>query len=68
MGAIVSQQQVGASWMKQQVSGSERDGEAFHRLTEVKCAPQVVVGGVHKQILRRSEDGALDFNLQYSLQ
>lgn len=51
MRAVVTQNQVGSSGMKQQVGGFKRQDEALHSLTEVKGVPQVFVGGVYKKVL-----------------
>lgn len=55
MGAIVAEHQVRPSAVKQQVSRLEGQQEALDTLTEVKGVPQVVVSGVHKEILRNKE-------------
>ena len=39
--AVVAQHQVGLLAVEQQVGGSEGQGEALHRLAEVKRVPQV---------------------------
>lgn len=56
MGAIVAEHQVRPPAVKQQVSRLEGQGEALDTLTEVKGVPQVVVGRVHKEILRNKEE------------
>lgn len=56
MGAIVAEHQVRPPAVKQQVSRLEGQGEALDSLTEVKGVPQVVVGRVHKEILRNKEE------------
>lgn len=56
MGAIVAKHQVRPPAVKQQVSRPEGKGEALDTLAEVKGVPQVVVGRVHKEILRNKEE------------
>lgn len=53
MGAVVAEHQVGSSAVEQQVGGFEGEGEALDVPAEVEGVPKVVVGGVHKQVLRR---------------
>lgn len=42
--------------MEQQVSRLEGQGEALDALAEVKGVPQIVVGGVHEEILRNKKE------------
>lgn len=56
MGTIIAKHQVRASAMKQQVSRLEGQREALDTLAEVEGIPQVVVGGVHKEILRNTKN------------
>lgn len=56
MGAVVAEHQVGPPAVKQQVSRLEGQGEALDALAEVKGVPQVVVGGVHEEILRNMKE------------
>lgn len=56
MGAVVAEHQVGSPAVEQQVRWLEGQGEALDALTEVKGVPQIVVGGVHKKILRNKRE------------
>lgn len=56
VGAVVAEHQVRPPAVKQQVSRLEGQGEALDRLTEVKGVPQVVVGRVHKEILKNKQE------------
>lgn len=51
--AVVAEHQVGSSAVEQQVCGLEGQREALDAFTEVKCVPQVVVGGVCKKVLKK---------------
>lgn len=53
--AVIAEHQVGSPIVKQQVCGFEGETETLHALTEVKGVPQVVVGGVYKQVLEKKE-------------
>lgn len=55
MRAVVAEHQVGSSAVEQQVCWLEGQGEALDTLTEVKGVPQVVVGGVYKQVLKKKK-------------
>lgn len=55
VGAVVAEHQVGPAAVQQQVGGFERQREALHALAEVEGVPQVVVGRVHEEILRRTK-------------
>lgn len=54
MGAVVAKHEAGHSGMEQQVGGFEGKGEALDVTAEVKGVPQVVVGGIHKQVLKNT--------------
>lgn len=54
MGAIVAKHQVRPSTVKQHISRPEGQREALDTFTEVIGVPQVVVDGVHKEILRNN--------------
>lgn len=56
MGAVVAEHQVGSPAVEQQVRWLEGQGEALDALTEVKGVPQIVVGRVHKKILRNKRE------------
>lgn len=55
MGAVVAEHQVGSSAVEQQVRWLEGQGEALDTLAEVKGVPQVVMGGVYKQVLKKKK-------------
>lgn len=55
MRAVVAEHQVGSPAVQQQVCWLEGQGEALDTLTEVKGVPQVVVGGVYKQVLKKKK-------------
>lgn len=55
MRAVVAEHQVGSPAVEQQVCWLEGQGEALDTLTEVKGVPQVVVGGVYKQVLKKKK-------------
>lgn len=55
MRAVIAEHQVGSSAVEQQVCWLEGQGEALDALTEVKGVPQVVVGGVYKQVLKKKK-------------
>lgn len=56
MRAVVAEHQVGPPAVEQQVSRLEGQGEALDALAEVKGVPQIVVGGVHEEILRNKKE------------
>ena len=64
--AVVAEHQVGPSAVEQQVCGFEGQREALDALTEVKGVPQVVVGGVHKKVLKKKRINTLNTRLKAS--
>lgn len=62
MRAIVAEHQVGPPAVEQQVGRLEGQGEGLDALTEVKGVPQVVVGGIHEEILRNKTGTQLGRN------
>lgn len=55
MRAVVAQHQVGLRAVEQQVCRFEGQGESLNSFTEIKSVPQVVVGGVHKEVLGKKK-------------
>lgn len=57
--SVVAEHQASPPAVQEQVGGLEGQREAPHRPAEVKGAPQVVVGGVHKQVLKNGGERSL---------